>query len=342
MEWKVINTPLDTGSRELWADFLTAAQMPTQYGSAHFFVDPFVRGGEKFAIAALNEEQRITALATGVQKNGIVTCGLPSRPQLFFREGVDRRESLRCVLEGIVENFDPKFIQLVSWGEIDGVESLGFERTADSGNNEVVLLDLSLGYEALFKNFSAARRNGIRKAERIGVEITRLEDEQDIEALYEIHVQWNRRKGNEPDEIESFCLGVRQTESRAVFIAKYEGKVIAGSYFRFLKGGVIEYAGNNSFEEHQHLKPNELLLSHGIKWACTQGIKTLSLGGAHPFLQRFGGAVVRTSVYTSDRTFLRLHRRREDLQHLRRKFIHLVGQKNKERIARLIGRTARA
>ncbi|HQZ82735.1 MAG TPA: GNAT family N-acetyltransferase [Pyrinomonadaceae bacterium] len=340
MKWKLLNWPLDNEARELWTDFLVAAQMPTQYGSEHFFIDPFVRGGERFAIAAMDDAEKIAALSTGVQKNGVVTCGLPSRPQLFFREGVDRQAALTCVFEGIVEAWNPKFIQLVSWGDIDGAESLGFERMTDSGNNEVVLLDLSLGYEKLFKNFSSARRNGIRKAERFGVEIMRLADDRDIDALYEIHVQWNRRKGNEPDDIESFRRGARQTDSRAVFIAKYEGKVIAGSYFRFVKGGVMEYAGNNSFEEHQHLKPNELLLSHGIKWASTQYIKTFSLGGAHPFLQRFGGEVVRTSVYTSDRTFLRLHRRREDLQNLRGKFIQLVGEKNKKRIARLVGRTA--
>lgn len=340
MKWKILNYPLDDESNEKWADLIAAAEMPTQYGSPNFFIDPFVRGGERFAIAAIDNSQKIAALATGVQQNGVITCGLPSRPQLFFRKGADRQESLRCVFDGIIKSWDPKFIQLVSWGEIDGIESLGFERMADSGNNEVVLLDLALGYETLFKNFSSARRNGIRKAERFGVEITRLQDDRDIDALYEIHVQWNQRKGNAPDDIESFRLGTRQTDSRAVFIAKFEGKVIAGSYFRFLKGGVIEYAGNNSFEEHQHLKPNELLLSHSIRWASTQDLKTFSLGGAHPFLQRFGGNMVRTSVYTSDRTFLKLHRRRQDLQSLRGGLIHLVGQKNKERIARLIGRPA--
>lgn len=340
MKWKVLNWPLDDEASELWAEFLDAAQMPTQYGSTHFFTDPFVRGGERFAIAVIDAQQRIAALATGVQQGGTVTCGLPSRPQVFFRKDVDRQDAMRYLFKGIVKTFDPKFIQMVSWGEIDGIADLGFERGKDSGNNEVVLLDLSLGYDDLFKNFSAARRNGIRKAERYGVEITRLEAEQDIDALYEIHVQWNRRKGNEPDDLESFRRGARQTDSRAVFIAKYEGKVIAGSYFRFLNGGVMEYAGNNSFEEHQHLKPNELLLSYAIRWACTQDIRTFSLGGAHPFLQRFGGEVVRTSVYTSDRTFLRLHRRREDLLQLRSKFIQLIGKKNKERIARLVGRTA--
>ena len=340
MNWKVLNWPLDLETSEIWADFLTSAEMPTQYGSAHFFTDPFVRGGEKFAISAIDDSEKIVALATGVQKNGVVTCGLPSRPQLFFRKGVDRQEALRCVFDGVVKTWDPKFIQLVSWGEIDGIESLGFERMADSGNNEVVLLDLSLGYEKLFKNFSSARRNGIRKAERFGVEISRLEDDRDIDALYEIHVQWNQRKGNEPDDIESFRLGARQKDARAVFIAKYEGEVIAGSYFRFLNGGVIEYAGNNSFEEHQHLKPNELLLSHAIKWASTRELRIFSLGGAHPFLQRFGGEIARTSVYTSDRTFLKLHRRRQDLRSLRSGLIQSVGKKNKERIARLIGRTA--
>lgn len=340
MKWKLLNWPLDPGSSELWTEFLDAAQMPTQYGSAHFFTDPFVRGGERFAIAAMDAQQKIAALATGVQRSGTVTCGLPSRPQVFFRNDVDRQEAMHCLFEGIVKTWDPKFVQMVSWGEIDGIERFGLDRGKDSGNNEVVLLDLSLGYETLFKNFSSARRNGIRKAGRYGVEITRLEAEQDIDALYEIHVQWNQRKGNEPDDIDAFRSGVRQTDSRAVFIAKFEGKVIAGSYFRFLNGGVMEYAGNNSFEEHQHLKPNELLLAHAIRWACTRDLKTFSLGGAHPFLQRFGGEVVRTSVYTSDRTFLQLHRRREDLLQLRSKFIQLVGKKNKERIARLVGRTA--
>ncbi|MEZ5424349.1 MAG: hypothetical protein R2682_14810 [Pyrinomonadaceae bacterium] len=106
MKWKLLNWPLDPGSSELWTEFLDAAQMPTQYGSAHFFTDPFVRGGERFAIAAMDAQQKIAALATGVQQSGIVTCGLPSRPQVFFRNDVDRQDAMHCLFEGIVKTWD--------------------------------------------------------------------------------------------------------------------------------------------------------------------------------------------------------------------------------------------
>ncbi|MCC6451304.1 MAG: GNAT family N-acetyltransferase [Acidobacteria bacterium] len=340
MQWKLIDISHIEEEREGWHEFLASADRPTQYSSEHFFTDPFVHGGERFVIAAKDADGKVAALMSGVRSGRTVTCGLPSRPQLFFRKNADRFEATRCLVEGLTNTFDQKLTQIVAWQKIEALESLGFKRADDTGSNEVVLLDLSFGYEHLFKNFSSARRNGIRKAERYGVEISRLESDADIAALYEIHVQWNRRKGNRPDELDAFRLGAQQTDSRAIFIAKYEGEVIAGSYFRFLKGGVVEYAGNNSFPEHQHLKPNELLLSHAIKWSCEHRFRSFSLGGAHPFLRRFGGEVVQTSVYTSDRTFLKLNQRFESLQRLRSRLIHLIGQKNKERIARLVGRTA--
>ena len=100
-------------------------------------------------------------------------------------------------------------------------------------------------------------------------------------------------------------------KNRRIFIAKTEGKVIAGSFYRFAPGSVAEYAGNFSMPEYQKLRPNDLIGWRAIEWACNSGISLFSMGGSHLFLRRFGGETMTTYRYRRDQSFLRLHDLRE-------------------------------
>jgi lipid II:glycine glycyltransferase (peptidoglycan interpeptide bridge formation enzyme) len=179
------------------------------------------------------------------------------------------------------------------------------------------MLDLAKGADALFADFSQTRRNELRRAIKQDSLIVREpESEAEIAELYEVHKDWNARKGNQPDSREDFFTTANDRVYRKTLIAIFDGKIIAGSSYRFCPGGVVEYSGNNSLPEFQKLRPNDLIGWRAIEWACAAGFTHFSMGGSHMFLRRFGGRVQPAYRYTQDRTFFKLHRNREKLKRL--------------------------
>lgn len=316
MRWEIISNTPDKVLADKWKAFLSGASYPTHYTSPNFFIDPFVRGGERFCVLAFDENDHITAVISGIDCGKKIFSGLASRPQIAFRKNVDVAEATAALLAGTKEKggSDLEFVTLHSWQEIPNAGDLGLRRRHNDAN-EVVMLDLSLGANEIFKGFSQTRRNEIRKVLKQGlVEIKEIETESELLELYEIHKDWNTRKSNRPDSLEDVRLAVEQRNGRRVFVAKVDGKVIAGSFFRFCEGGVVEYAANNSLPEFQRFRPNDLIVWHAIQWACENGFSKFSMGGAHLFLRRFGGEIVTTYGYTLDLTFLERHARREQLE----------------------------
>ena len=176
----------------------------------------------------------------------------------------------------------------------------------DGGRDDSAIAD------ALFAGFSQTRRNEIRKAlKKDLVEVKELETSEELDQMYAIHVEWCNRKGNPADTFEQMETAVSQRENRRTFIAKTDGKVIAGSFYRFCPGGMVEYAGNSSIPEYQRLRPNDLIGWYAIQWACGEDFTHFSMGGSHLFLRRFGGELIQTYRYRRDHSRLRLHDLRE-------------------------------
>ncbi len=145
------------------------------------------------------------------------------------------------------------------------------------------------------------------------LEVKTLETDEELKELYAIHLGWNHRKDNPADTFEEFRFAHSQKDYRKTLIAKFEGKVIAGSFYRFCQGGVIEYAANNSLIEYQKLRPNDLIGWRSIEWACEAGFTHYSMGGSHLFLRRFGGELVQTRRYKMDMSFLHVHNVKENI-----------------------------
>lgn len=315
MDWKLITKYPEDALRRRWEEFLASASYPTHYTTPNFFTDPYIRG-ERFAVLAF-EGADITAVLTGVDTGGRIVSGLPVRPQIVFRKGCDRASALRALLEGAVEKGGKslELIDLHTWEPVEKPESLGFRARSCTGEDSIIMLDLSKGEGQIFREFSQTRRNELRKAVKsAAVEIRELGSDEEIVGLYQIHVDWNNRKGNQPDSFEDFEIAVRQHENRKVFIAVHDGRIIAGSYFRFCPGGVVEYAANNSFAKYQNLRPNDLICWRAIQWACADGFTHFSMGGSHLFLRRFGGEAFNAWHYRLDRTFLKRHEVKETLK----------------------------
>jgi lipid II:glycine glycyltransferase (peptidoglycan interpeptide bridge formation enzyme) len=169
------------------------------------------------------------------------------------------------------------------------------------------MLDLARGPEALFRKFSENKRTNIKKAIKLGVSVDVAKNRDDITAFYAIYVDWSRRKGlsivGEDEFQETFAL----SGNRRLWLARFDGQIVAGVVVRYFPGGMMEYAANSSLQNALRLRPNDLLHWRAIEWACAEGMTKYSLGGTHLFLRKFGGEVVPTTRHRWDLSFLRRH-----------------------------------
>jgi len=318
MRFEVVSEYPQDETLTRWNDFLTEADYATHYVTPGFFLDPFVGEGERFAVLALDGDSVVAAL-TGLRSGRSLQSGLAVRPQSAFAAGCDRNRAADALVQGLgtVAGDDVDLINFFSHRPIPGLAERGYTSRLCLGSDQIVVLDCSRGSEALFKDFGERRRRTLRSAMREKkLEVKTLETEAELLELYEIHTDWNRRKGRTPESFEKFQMAASLTDHRKIFLALHDGKVVAGTFFRFCRGGIIEGSANHSIPEYQKLAPNELIMWRAIEWACADGFKLFSMGASHHFLTKFGGEIVANYRYRSDRTILKLHNNRERLSRL--------------------------
>ncbi len=309
----LLTAPPDPELNARWDSFLDKAPFATHYCTPNYFRDPYLRG-EPFAVLAAEENGDVQGVLTGIWDSEKAISGLYVRPQTAFAADADLNAVSAVLLDGIFDLYDgrPGLVELFSWQRIPGLPDRGMNERQGQDAMSVVVLDLSQGADRLFAAFSQTRRNEIRKALKQNVlEIKELETPDELDQMYAIHVDWCRPKGNPADTFEQMQTAVGDRENRRTFIAKTDGKVIAGSFYRFCPRGMVEYAGNSSIPEYQRLRPNDLIGWHAIQWACSEGLRHFSMGGSHLFLRRFGGELMQTYRYRRDHSRLKLHDLRE-------------------------------
>lgn len=308
MKFEILHEFPSAGLERSWREFLTRVDMPSHYDSPEYFHDPLRSGSEAFAVLALDGND-VHGVLTGFHLDKEVFSGLSSRPQICV-DGQNTTATLECLARGLLaESHQAELLQIHTWASLDlpPFSLLGFRRTELPGS---VVLDLTRGAEALFKEFAKDRRRNIRFAEKQGVEVREAITSEDIRAAYEVYTAWRkteRKKVRGDWSFENFQKTVSLRGNRRLFLAWYAGKVIGINIFRFFPGGLFESAANSSLDEFMHLKPNDLLQWRGIQWACAQGLRRHSLGGVHEFLLRFGGTILPILKYRLDRTFFRRH-----------------------------------
>ena len=313
MDFQILRQFPSPDCESSWRQYLTRLEMQAHYDSPEFFSEPLWEGRNPFAVLAM-DGKRVCGVVTGLQPEKHVMCGVGARPQISADPSANIPETLTALVNGLLEvSNSADLVSVYTWRslELPVFASRGFHITDLPGS---LMLDLTLGSEELFKQFTKDRRRNIRYAEKNGVEVTEVTTEQEMAEAYAVYSHWRERRGKSAQgrtlSFDLYRRTVSMKGNRLFLIARVDGKVIATNIFRFFPGGLFESSANTSPEEFIHLKPNDLLQWRGIEWACRNGLRRHSLGGCHEFLLRFGGTVVPTQHYRLDRTFLR----RKDLQ----------------------------
>jgi len=245
----------------------------------------------------------------------------------------------KVLAEGLVaESQDAELVTFFSWTPMRGVLGSGFREVEYTDENGVVLLDLTRGAEQLFKEFSQTRRNDVRKAINLGVEVSPPSSEEDLVEFYEIYRDWSDAKGIPYAPYDVLIRALKLTKNRLVLLARHEGRIVAGSVFRFHPGGMFEYSANSSRRKDASLKPNDLLCWRGIEWSCENGFTLFSMGGANLFRRKFGGWVHTCYRYRKDLTLLRRHDRKDTILRSGLRAVLALPSPMRDRILRAVGR----
>jgi hypothetical protein len=298
-----------------WRDCLDRVDAPAHYNAPEFFHEPMQPAESNHFAVLATLGSRVTGVLTGSHIEGQVACGQVSRPQVCVDETADVSSTLEMLAQGLLnEGRDSKLLAVYSWLPLQSFTRYHFREQELEG---AIVLDLSRGSDRLFKELDKKRRNCIRAAMRNGIEIFEASTEQDLVDYYSVYSRWfatpRKQIDGEKLPFRFFQQRFRLRDNVRMFLARFSGRVIAGITLRFFPGGTVEYSSNSSLDEFLHLKPNDLLLWNAIEWACSQGFRRFSLGGAHPFLREFGGTLAPTYRYRLDRTFLRQHDMKENL-----------------------------
>ena len=275
-----------------WRACLAQSDFPTHYTAPEYFLEPSLRRSKPFAILSLAGEQ-VTGVLTGTHQGDHVQSGLSVRPQVAFSRNADRAEAMRSLIAGLLQEAkSAKLVDLFVWSQMSELVDARFHKRPYEG---VVMMDLAQDADTMFRKFPTKRRTDIRRVIKSGVSVAPAETGDDLSEFYAIHREWAQRKDRLAIGDEEFRETFALTGNRRLLLARYKGQVIAGVVHRFFPGGVMEYAANNSLESALQLRPNDLLQWRAIEWGCAEGLTKYSLGGAHPFLRKFGGEVVTTT-----------------------------------------------
>jgi hypothetical protein len=94
-----------------------------------------------------------------------------------------------------------KLIDLFLWSDMTGLVDARFQQRTHEG---VVILNLSIGPNTLFRGFSQTRRNDIRRAIKSAVSVDFAKSRDDVSAYYAVSVDWTRSRSLPITEEEQF------------------------------------------------------------------------------------------------------------------------------------------
>ena len=152
------------------------------------------------------------------------------------------------------------------------------------------LIDLSVGAEALFRNYRHSYQQCIYKAQASGLRIVQLSGADSIDPFLELYSASMLRKHQEGyfKFQRNFLVSISEElrDELKCFAVLEGGAIIAVALF-LRYGSYLDYFLAASRPEKLPLHPNHLLLHEVALWALDDGVDWFHLGGGHKSLQFF-------------------------------------------------------
>ncbi len=141
--------------------------------------------------------------------------------------------------------------------------------------------DLDDSLDSIYSRIHSSSRRAIRKAEKAGVSIRLAENENDLRAFFDMHLKIRKNKYRLLAQSFRFLQNIWQNFVEKgqgdLILAEWKGKIIGGVFFLKWRDRLY-YKFNASAAEQQNVRPNDLLMWHGIQYGKKCGAKFLDLG----------------------------------------------------------------
>jgi CelD/BcsL family acetyltransferase involved in cellulose biosynthesis len=142
-------------------------------------------------------------------------------------------------------------------------------------------IDLTPPEDELWRGLSSMVRRGIRKAEKEGVKIASAESRDQLREWFLLHLRLRKSKFHLLAQPYEFFLNIWDTFVERgdgfLSLASADGRLIAGTLYLVWKD-TCYYKFNASSPDSLLLRPNNLLMWHGMREAKRRGLRLLDLG----------------------------------------------------------------
>ncbi|MBN1983157.1 MAG: peptidoglycan bridge formation glycyltransferase FemA/FemB family protein [Chitinivibrionales bacterium] len=141
-------------------------------------------------------------------------------------------------------------------------------------------LELSNGYETIYKNFRDSNRRNIHKAQAHSVTVSDGTSMEFLAQFYRLNCMTRKRHGLPPQPFYFFKNvfdHVLAADKGRIFLAFYQKKCIAAAVYFFLKPHVV-YKYGASDSAFNDLRANNFVMAEAIKYFCLNGFQHFCFG----------------------------------------------------------------
>lgn len=276
-------------SKRTWEDFIRLSKIPTSFFQSWNWGEfEESRGTTVYRLGFYQEEELIgvgQAFETDARRGHFLH--FRNGPVIRWSDRHSAEEILRKIREFAQEK-NADFIRISPLVKPSSDDEKLIVKTGytDSQMHDVDaeitwMLDITQSEEAILNNMRKNTRYYIRKAERDGVKIIRTDDPERVEDFWPIYQdtvvrqQWHAYPLQYlQGEFEHF----RKDGAVSLFLAKYEGKYIAGAMFIYYNDQVY-YHHSGSLTDYRKITAPYLIQWHSIKEAKRRGYKLYNFFG---------------------------------------------------------------
>ena len=146
------------------------------------------------------------------------------------------------------------------------------------------VLDLNVGQEQLFGQFTDMNRRNIRKAEKQAVVVGLENTLESLQEFYRLNCLTRQKHGLPPQPWHFFENVHREVIAKGMGItalARHEGNAVAGNvYFHYGDKALFKFGASDM--RYQHLRAGNLVMWEAIKFYAGKGFKSICFGRTEP------------------------------------------------------------
>jgi lipid II:glycine glycyltransferase (peptidoglycan interpeptide bridge formation enzyme) len=171
------------------------------------------------------------------------------------------------------------------------LENRGYVQSLNSLSHvETVTLDLCPSEEEIYNSMKGSRRNMIRKAEKLGVQVDIVKTQSEMKLFWKMYRDMCKAKGLNFWSMETFArvllFSLDHPGDCVCLIGKLDGEIIGG-HIALRHADVVEVTrGGASINPNKGVPKTDLILWESIRWAKRQGARIYDFGGITPGAQQ--------------------------------------------------------